>query len=199
MEKTIAFFDFDGTITNKDSMVEFIKYCKGNAAFYKSLAVLSPWLAGMKLGLLKKSFAKEKMLSYFFKGTNIEEFNGLCKKFSDNRLPGLVRADALEAIKDHQKAGHEVVVVSASAENWLIHWCNNKQVKCIGTKLFVDQNNILTGKLSGANCNGIEKVTRIKQAYNLSFYKTIYCYGDSKGDVLMLKIGTHPFYRHFIK
>ena len=38
----IAFFDFDGTITKKDSFLEFLKYSKGKIEFIKVLIILSP-------------------------------------------------------------------------------------------------------------------------------------------------------------
>jgi HAD superfamily hydrolase (TIGR01490 family) len=197
MQRTIAFFDFDGTITRTDTMVAFIKFCKGNAAFYKSLAMLSPWLAGMKLGLVPNAVAKEKMLAHFFKGMPLQEFNALCKRFSEERLPALIRPDAMAAILQHQQEGHEVVVVSASAENWLAHWCDRTGIKYLGTRLMVDKNNRITGKLNGANCNGEEKVNRIILSYDPANYQNIYCYGDTKGDSMMLKLATHPFYRYF--
>ena len=34
MNKGIAFFDFDGTITTKDTLLEFIKYSRGTMSFY---------------------------------------------------------------------------------------------------------------------------------------------------------------------
>src|SRR5688500_12175197 len=122
MQKVIAFFDFDGTITKKDSMIEFIRFCFGDKAYFKSLVILSPYFAGMKLGVVRNSVAKEKLISYFFKGMLLLEFNNLCKKFSDERLPALIRSDAMKSIRDHQEKGHEVVVVSASAENWIRYW-----------------------------------------------------------------------------
>ena len=199
MQKTIAFFDFDGTITRKDSMVEFIKFSRGTTAFYKSLALLSPWLTGMKLGIFKNAFVKEKMLTYFFKGMLLKDFNTLCNKFSDDHLSKMIRPDAMEAIIKHQEEGHEVVVVTASAENWISDWCRKTGIKYIATRLSVDSNNRISGKLNGANCNGKEKVNRIIQLYDPADYKNIYCYGDSDGDMLMLKLATHPHYRHFKK
>lgn len=32
--KQIVAFDFDGTITNRDTLLEFIKFAKGKTAFY---------------------------------------------------------------------------------------------------------------------------------------------------------------------
>ena len=196
MEKTIAFFDFDGTITRKDTMLELVKYAKGNFNFYKGMIIISPWLVGLKLGLVKNSKAKEKLLTYFFKGMPLEKFNAICKEFSEEIIPGLIRQDAYEALVDHKQKGDEIIVVSASAENWIAPWCNRNKIKFIATKLEVT-NGVLTGLLSGENCNGLEKVNRIRQMLDPAFYKFIFCYGDSSGDVEMMKIATNPCFKKF--
>ena len=196
MEKSIAFFDFDGTITRKDTMLELVKYVKGDLNFYKGMLFISPWLVGLKLGLVKNSDAKEKLLTFFFKGTSVDEFNSACTRFSEEIIPGLIRPDAYKAIMDHKQEGHEIVVVSASAENWISPWCEKNNLKYLATKLEV-KNNLITGKLAGENCNGIEKVNRIKQMLDPADYKFIFCYGDSSGDKEMMNIATNPFFKIF--
>lgn len=64
----LALFDFDGTITTKDTLVEFIKYAKGSHVYYLGLMVLSPMLLRYYLKLMPNDIAKEKMIAYFFRG-----------------------------------------------------------------------------------------------------------------------------------
>ena len=86
--------------------------------------------------------------------------------------------------------------VSASAENWIKKWSDGIGVQLIATQLeTVDE--LLTGKLTGLNCNGEEKATRIKSAYDMSQYDEIYCYGDTSGDKPMLALATKAFYKPF--
>ena len=47
--KRVAVFDFDGTITRKDTLIEFIRFAKGSAALYWGLLLHLPWLILMKL------------------------------------------------------------------------------------------------------------------------------------------------------
>ena len=68
--KSIAFFDFDGTITSKDTLIEFIRFTVGDFKFIKGIILLSPILILFKLNLIKNDKAKEKMFSYFFKNTD---------------------------------------------------------------------------------------------------------------------------------
>ena len=198
MQKTIAFFDFDGTITNQDTMLALAIFKTGRGKFLAKMALLSPSLVALKLNMLSAQKAKQLFLSSFFGGMPLDEFNTLCERFSREQMPALIRKDAWEAIQQHQKNGDEVVVVSASAENWIRHWCDQNNIRFIATRLEVKDNSI-TGKLSGTNCNGKEKVSRIKEIFNLADYQTIYAYGDSAGDKMMLGIATHPAFRVFIK
>src|SRR6478672_8776966 len=100
-------------------MLELIRFAKGDAAYFTGLIRLSPWLLAMKAGLITNESAKEKMLSLFFKGMKESDFNKICSDFTNKNLPSLLRPDALKAIEWHQLQQHEVVVVTASAENWV--------------------------------------------------------------------------------
>jgi hypothetical protein len=66
----------------------------------------------------------------------------------------------------------------------------------ISTKLEV-KNGVLTGRFSTLNCNGQEKVIRIKEKYDLIIYDEIHVFGNSKGDFPMLDLGTHKYYKYF--
>jgi phosphatidylglycerophosphatase C len=196
MKKQIAFFDFDGTITSKDSFLEFIKFQKGRLYFYVGLLMCSPWLLGYTLGLLSNSMAKEKLITFFFKNQSIENFNNDCSQFSSVVLKKIIRIAALQKMEQLKLQGFEIVIVSASIENWLQPCCTKNNIKLIATKLQIVDNK-LTGKMEGLNCNAAEKLRRIKDAYNLANYETIYCYGNTKGDKPMLGVATKSFYRYF--
>ena len=161
------------------------------------IIMISPWLVSMKLGFTSKQTAKEKLLSYFFGNLDLQSFNYLCEDFSYKVIPALIKKEASDAIKNHLNNNTPVIIVSASAENWVAPWCISNNLQFICTRLKISENKI-TGKLEGENCNGIEKVCRIKEIFNLTDFTTIFCYGDSNGDKPMLQLATHPFYRTFV-
>nr|WKN36694.1 HAD-IB family hydrolase [Tunicatimonas sp. TK19036] len=194
--RCIAFFDFDGTITNRDSFLDFIKFDQGKASFYWGFVWLLPSLIAYKLKLIPNWRAKEKVLTYFFKNTSLAEFQQRCDQYAKERLPHIIRAKALRAIKKHQAQGHDVYLVSASPENWLEAWCHRKGIRLIATRLEV-VNERITGKLCGKNCYGPEKAARIQQEIMLTDYHNIYSYGDSRGDKEMLALADFSYYRPF--
>jgi len=196
--RKIAFFDFDGTITQKDTLFELIKFVKGKAAMFFGLLLLSPWFGLFILKLLPNWKLKQKVLSYFFRGMSAEAFQNYCGEFSNEALPKLLKRDALSQIREFRTMGVQVVIVTASAENWVHPWCAANDIRVIGTRLEV-VNSRLTGKLMGKNCYGSEKVARISKEFDLSMFDEIICYGDSKGDQAMLEIANSPNYKAFLK
>ncbi len=194
--RKIAFFDFDGTITTADTMLELIKFRFGKLKFYAGMMMISPTLIGFKAGLVSAKSAKEKLLSYFFKGLDVQEFDELCAYFSKKKLPQLIRKEATGRITQLVSEITPVIVVTASASNWVKFWCAENGLPLLATKLKVI-NGKLTGELDGPNCNGEEKVNRIRAAYSLEDFEEIQCYGDSPGDKAMLSIATDPYYRRF--
>lgn len=197
MKKEIAFFDFDGTITTKDTLLEFIKFSRGRFRFYIGFLINAPYLIAYKLKIISNHSAKEKVLRFFFANTSIEDFKKYCNDFSKNVLPKLLRPKAIEEIKRLQQNNIIVVVVSASPENWIEEWANKNQLQLIASRLDVKEGK-LTGKISGKNCHGDEKVSRICEVFNLAEYNVVAAYGDSKGDRPMLRLASNTFYKPFI-
>jgi HAD superfamily hydrolase (TIGR01490 family) len=194
----IAFFDFDGTVTREDSLIEFIKYSVGEIEYYKGLIILSPILFLYLLKIVSNQFAKEKLIKHFFGGWDFSTFKRVADEYSLSEIDSIVRQSAIEKIKWHQKRGDKVVIVSASIECWLEKWCQKHNIELIATKLEVI-NGKLTGNFLTKNCYGKEKVRRIKERYNLYEYQDIYVYGDSKGDreMLLLADKYSRFYKEF--
>jgi phosphatidylglycerophosphatase C len=194
----IAFFDFDGTITSKDTLAEVLKFIKGKFNYYLGILILSPIIILYKIGLLSNHRAKEILLMYFLRGFDANKFNALCKEFTEKKLPHLLKKSALHEIRKHLQRKTPVIIISASAENWIFPWCSKYNIECIATKLEV-KNGKLTGKIEGRNCSGKEKVKHIQTKYKLSDYEKIYAYGDSKDDLPMIALATEKNYKPFTK
>ncbi len=196
MKQAIAFFDFDGTITRKDTLFEIIRFHKGKAALYAGMTLLSPLLVLFKMKVISNQRMKEIVLRFYFNGTPVAVFQEECDAFCRERLPELLRPKAVNAIAWHLSEGHAVYIVTASAENWVRPWAETLGVPVLGSRLAIHDGRI-TGLLQGKNCNGDEKVCRIRESVKLTPYQTIYAYGDSGGDKEMLELAQHKGFREF--
>ena len=194
--KQLVLYDFDGTITHSDSFLPFIRFTKGQASFLSGLLMLLPDVVLFKLRIIPNWKLKEKFLSHFFKGWEFGRLKDQGVKFAMNKLPDLIRPEAMENIRKHKEKGARILVVTASFDIWVEPWANSMDLEFIATSAEV-RDGYVSGQISGNNCYGPEKVKRIRTYLNLSEYDQIFCYGDSAGDREMLEIGTQSYYRSF--
>jgi phosphatidylglycerophosphatase C len=196
VKKRLVLFDFDGTITTKDTFLEFIRFYHGSFRYWTGLLILSPVLALFILKLIPNYRAKEVVLKWFFKGEPEEVFNRKSKTFCERILPLLIRPKALDEISAHILNKSNVVIISASAENWVAPWCLQYNLHCLATRLEV-RDGKLTGNIAGVNCYGPEKERRIRECYVLQDFDEVLAYGDSRGDFEMLALAHKQYYRPF--
>ena len=196
MNKEIAFFDFDGTITTRDTMLVFLRFSAGDIRYSFNMFLLTPIFVALKCRMLSNQRAKEIMLKLFIGGKKESELELSCRQFSKEVLPGIIRTRADECIKSHQQKGVEVVVVSAAPEYWVKYWCSQKGITLLATQLEV-HDGYITGRIKGLNCHGNEKVRRIRERYSLNDYSAIYAYGDTAADKPMLSLASQAFYKPF--
>ena len=192
----LAIFDFDGTITTKDSLIEFIHYAVGPLCFFVGFTYLAPVLILYLLKILPNWKAKEITLTYFFKGWSADKFQKIANDYSQKKLPFIVKKSALEKITWHQAQGDKIIVVSASLENYLSTWCQTYHMELMATQLEIE-NGQLTGKLNTPNCYGKEKIKRLKEKYRWEDFEFIYAYGDSEGDKALKEISQEFHFRTF--
>lgn len=192
----IAAFDFDGTITKKDTYFEFVIHCFGIMKTYGGFLLLSPILILYKLKFLRNDIAKQLTFSFFFKGMEQEKYLNYCSTFKE-RIGEIVRSDALDKIAYHRSRGHYLVIISASNEDWIQPWAiENNFNYVIGTQLEISKNK-LTGKFASPNCYGHQKVKRLTQHIPNIAQRYVYAYGDSKGDKQLLDMANMSFFRSF--
>lgn len=192
----LALFDFDGTITRTDTLFEVIKFTCGKRRFYLGIISLAPYFILYFIHVIPNWKMKELVLRKFWGGLPVKIIETQCKDFTKVVLPRIIRPRALDIIKNFKDNQTEVMVVTASAENWVAPWCHELGIGCIATRLET-KDNLLTGRIKGRNCNGIEKVNRLKEVIDLSKYTEIEAFGDSKGDLPMLKLATRAYYKPF--
>lgn len=199
--KKIVTFDFDGTLTTKDTLLVFIRYACGFWAFVVGFLRYSPLLVLMKLGLYPNYKVKQKVFSYFFKGMKLEVFDTLCQRFAQD-YHHLLRPQGIEAMNQAFSDGAEVMIVSASIDNWVKPFFenlsnqNNRSILILGTQIEV-KDGLLTGRFLTKNCYGQEKVNRIMALYPHRENYHLTAYGDSRGDKELLAFADESHYKPF--
>ena len=200
MKKKIYCFDFDGTLTTSDTLLEFIKYAKGRGRFLMVFLMYSPLLVLMKLHLYPNWKAKQQIFAHLFAGIRIEKFDALCRGFAEENQH-LLRPKGITLVHEALVAGAQVFIVSASIDNWVRPFFdirNLKGVQVLGTQIEVEDGK-LTGNFKSNNCYGKEKVHRIAEVLK-SFERSEYeieAFGDSRGDKEMLAFADKGHFKPF--
>jgi phosphatidylglycerophosphatase C len=194
----IAAFDFDGTLTHRDSLLPFLCYVAGPLTTCKNLWLETPCMIGFLLGWGSRQSVKEALLTRFFRGMSNKVFLGHAERYATQYLPKMVTKKGLERIKWHQKQGDRCIIVSANLEAYLSFWGQAAGFDDVVATRIETVDDKITGKLLGLNCRGAEKVRRLEQLMGPLDQFIIYAYGDSKGDKELLAIADHAFYRTLV-
>ena len=190
-------FDFDGTLTTRDTLLCFIAHACGRGGLFWALLRHAHLLVAMKMGLYSNERAKERVFAHCFGGMSEAGFEHLCTTFAATHRH-LLRPKAMETLQQALNSGHQVVIVSASIDRWVapffVHLPVQPLVLC--TQIEV-KDGLLTGHFAGHNCYGAEKVRRIGEALPPRDSYTLVAFGDSRGDRELLSFADEAHYKPF--
>jgi HAD superfamily hydrolase (TIGR01490 family) len=190
----LALFDFDGTISTKDTTWDFISQACGKHRALYGFIHLSPIYLAYKLKHITHHEAKQAVIKHYFGDWKKEAFIEAAQHYAQYVVPTIIRPEALNRIRWHLNKGHTVAVVTGSLEILLSDWCTGLGIDLLATG--VDLNSAYIG-LSTHNCFKEEKVKRIQEKYVLESFELIYAYGDSNGDREMMALADKQFYKCF--
>lgn len=192
----VAAFDFDGTITCRDTLRPFLLRLAGWDGLVRGAVPLLPTLLGYGLRLTPNDVAKERVLRRFLGGMDNEALHRAGARYAGEQLPAMVRPAALARLRWHQSQRHRCVVISASIEHYVAPWARSAGFDdVLATRLALDGDGRVTGSYDGANCYGAEKVRRLREVLGVCEDYEIYAYGDSLGDRELLALADHAYYR----
>lgn len=189
--RAIAAFDFDGTLTRRDSVVPFLVEACGPARVSSALG--RALLAEATRRPPSRDRVKERLAAELLAGRDAAELAELGRSFAARILAKGLRPETPGLLARHREAGDLVVVVSASFSFYL-----RPAAEALGahaalcTEVELDAAGRCTGRLAGGNCRGEEKVRRLRdwagsQGLDLGASR-ISAYGDSSGDLQMLRL-----------
>ena len=193
--KKLYCFDFDGTLTYKDTMFLFLKFYDPSK-FYLQFAKHTPLFVFLKLGLLDAEKVKKSFISGVLKGERKEKIEQKAQKFFEESYPAIFRKNAFDFIENIDRENTESLIVSASLDIWVKPFADKFKIKLLSTEAeFV--NGIFTGNFATKNCNGEEKVNRIKKEIEGKKFDKIIAFGDTSGDKPMLEFAHESLFKFF--
>ncbi len=192
----VAAFDFDGTLTYRDTLLPFLLHAVGPGSFTRHALALTPTLAGYGMGMIRNDVAKQRVLARFFAGADIDSVRTKAAEFAEHRLPDLIRPAAARRFEWHKQQGHRCIVITASLDIYVRHWALEMGFdEVLATRLETTTDGRVTGNLQGKNCFGAEKVRRLEELLGARSGYTLHAYGDSRGDRELLSYADFDYYR----
>lgn len=194
--QAIVAFDFDGTLTIRDSFTEFLRWRAGPGAWALGLVRMAPAVAtyahDRDRGRIKAASVRE-----FLKGVDRATLQADAERFADRIWDRFIRPDALACWNDWGARGAHRVIVTASPETTVAPFARRLGAEALlGTPLVFDLEDRVTGAFASPNCRGEEKVRRLRAVYGPEV-RLAAAYGDTSGDTEMLQIADEQGFRVF--
>ena len=190
--RTVAAFDFDGTLTHRDTLVPFLMRVRGRLPVVRALATHGPAFARAARTAEARHRAKEALLIDTIGGWWLDELQPVADEFAQHLVETRLRPDRLARLRWHQQQGHDVVIVSASPELYVAPV--GRLLGCatvLATKLEVDRRGRLTGRIFRDNVRGPVKQRLLRDCLGATPAR-IWAYGDSDGDADKLAMADTP-------
>jgi phosphatidylglycerophosphatase C len=194
--RPLVAFDFDGTLTDRDSFTAFLAWRVGGARYVGGLATLAPAAAAYVFNR-DRGRLKAAAVRRYLAGLSRDELEGAAQAFATERGRAILRPDALRAWRRWQGQGARVLIVTATPEIIVAPIARALGAdQLIGTRLAFDDAGRVSGALDGPNCRGPEKVRRLREAFGDDVALEA-AYGDTDGDREMLALAEEQGMRVF--
>jgi len=166
-------FDFDKTIYDGDSTADFFFFClTGYKKVYRHIPRITANALKYKTGKMTKTAFKEDMYSFL---SEIDDIDKAVERFWElNR--GNLKSWYLDMKREDD------LIISASPEFLLRPVCDFYGIK----HLIASRVDKRTGKYTGINCDGEEKVRRFKEIYKNAEINEFY--SDSESDAPLAEL-----------
>lgn len=196
-DRRIAAFDFDGTLTERDTLLPFLVHVCGAQRVARAVGQVAPVAARARLGRLEaelhhRDAVKERLLAALLAGRTASWLADAGADYA-RTLPARLRPPLAAQVAWHRNAGHELVIVSASLGAYLRPFAEAEGFHhVIAVELEVDPHGVLTGALDGPNVRGPEKAVRLRRWLDGDEPDLLWAYGNSSGDRELLAMADVP-------
>ncbi len=186
----LALFDFDGTLTRRDTVLPFlIEVCGALELPGFAVAAARAFVTGTAA---RRDDAKAAIINTALAGRDAADVGAIGAGYARGVVQGALRPEGRARIEWHRAQGHRLVIVSASLEPYLDVVATHLGIDdCLCTRLEIGHDGTLTGAIAGANCRGSEKARRVREILEPRDYE-VWAYGDSSGDEALLELADHP-------
>lgn len=192
--RRVAAFDFDGTLTPRDTLVPFLARSYGRRRLLQAAAAVGPpWR--IEAEVHRRDHAKAQLLRRLTRGDDPARLHELGRRYAE-QLEAILVPTMRERVEAHRRAGHELVAVSASLVTYLRPLLLDRLDfdEVIAVELEVGADGRHTGAMVRPNVRGPQKEVRLREwlaATGDADDVELWAYGNSSGDAELLAMADH--------
>lgn len=198
--RRVAAFDFDGTVSRRDTLMPFVARFAGvGRTAAGSFGAGWDGLVGRRLDIRDRDAVKEQMIRRLLAGRDSKDLDRAAGVYAARLIDRGLRPEMIEEIRRHVAAGHETVFVSASLANYLRPIARYfAMTDVIAVDLDVS-NGVLSGSMAHPNVRAEEKAVRLRRWLGVPENGPLegvelWAYGNSSGDHELLELADHAYW-----
>ncbi len=191
MQGEIIFFDFDKTITNEDTLLPAVYFfLRSKNERMRSFLAAASFIA-FRMKFISEHRFKEVLCSLMVKGLDEESVYSIASRFYNANVSRPFFNPAIVGLlNDYKLKGDEIYLVSSNFDFLLEPLKELLPVDGIFATVSEKMGRKYSGKIVGEVCSFERKVTRTS---HLLHHSSTVCYGDSKGDFMLMNACTKSF------
>jgi phosphatidylglycerophosphatase C len=183
--RPIAVWALDGTLTRSDTLLPFLRRVAGTPSVVGALAIA----ASRELPRHhRRDAAKALVLQRLLGGRALAEIDQIARAHAARIAAARMRPDSLARWGWHRRAGHRLVIASASPGLYVRHLARHLGADAVVCTEMAVVNGRLTGALRGANCRGAEKARRVLAHLTEQPATRVWAYADGDTDRPLLAL-----------
>ena len=194
--RRIAAFDFDGTVSKRDTLVPFVAGVAGPARFAAVCGRLGLSGARRRVDLMARDDVKAELARLVFRGRTEDEIRSRADRYGKALLASRLRSFMVDRVTAHVDAGHDTLFVSASLTYYIEPIAHALGMDAVIAVELEAIDGVFTGELARPNVRAHEKVVRLDEwtAATGGGDRELWSYGNSSGDHALLAAADHAFW-----
>jgi phosphatidylglycerophosphatase C len=186
--RPLAVFDLDGTLVARDTFLPFLVSYARKKRTFRPLLILPVYLILYACKLLSDQVAKERVLVSFLRGRSKRDVAEHAEWFSRTWVRPRLREDVVGKLREHQRAGHRVILLSASPNIYVPAIAQSLGITEVICTEVAGNADTWDGVLAGPNCKGAAKLTHLRAYLRCDRWAAeSYAYGDGPHDLEVLR------------
>jgi phosphatidylglycerophosphatase C len=194
----LAAFDFDGTISRRDTLLPFLARVAGRRRFAAVWARIGASGATGGVALSDRDAVKAEMVRILLTGRSGDELRERGELYARDLLSDALRPMVVDRVHRHRERGDRTAIVSASLVYYLEPLARELGMDGVIGVEPEESGGVLTGRLLRPNVRAEEKATRLRGWLGVG--PTDRCdgpmwgYGNTSGDHALLEMSDRAYW-----